>query len=168
MKKEQLKEIPISSFNEEGWLKPPMSVHFNLAILAKGLLIFIMSLASIGKSEQLLEIFFPDKSKLYIAIAMSIPPLVALVLLTLGEVQDYLKTKKILFSICFVQIVIEILLLVYFIINAYRPFESIYLYMLIGYLLVLFLTATSFKTKLYLNQIYLKKGVIEKSDKEAE
>lgn len=165
MDNKRLKEIPINSFNEEGWLKVPLLMYLNLAILAKGLLIFVFSLASRGKSDQLLSIFFPDKALLIIAIGMSIVPILTFILLTISEIQQQLTLKKVLLSICFFQIVIEVLLLIKYIVESYHPFESSYFFVLLGYLLILFLSFTSFETKLFIQQLFKGKGTIEKATK---
>lgn len=167
MNQEYLKKIPLSSFNDEGWLKVPLSIYFNLTILAKGLLLFIMSLASIGKSDQLLTIFFPEKSSLYIALALSVIPLSTIVLFSIGKIQDTIKLKKAAIIICMIQVIIELTLLSFFIYNAYQPFESSYFFILLGYLLILFLTTTSYRNILFVRQILTEKGVIEKKEPQA-
>lgn len=108
MNKEELKKLPLTAFNETSWLKPSLIIFANLIFMAKGILLFIASIASRDGGAKVLNLIYPEQSQLYIAIALSVIPLVTLVMLTIGEVEDYLKVKKALFIACSMQLAAEV------------------------------------------------------------
>ena len=164
-RKEVLKTIPINAFDEDGWLKPPILIYLNLVILAKGLLLFIASLASFSSGDAILELFFPEKAALYLAIALSVIPIFTLAILTLGKLNEYLKIKKGLLMLCVMQIAAELSLLSKSLINEYAPLESTTFQILIAYAVLLGLTFSSKRVKLFLNQFIEGIGLIEDRDK---
>jgi len=159
-----LKSIPLSSFNEEGWLKPPILIYLNLIILARGLLLFLASLASRGQKDSILSVFFPEKSMLYIAIAMSIIPIATLICFTLGKTQSYLNIKRILFILCGLQIIIELFILIQNIPSVLQFHELTSSLFILSYIIILVFSFASTKVKLFLSQLIYGKGVLNQTN----
>lgn len=161
MDKKTLKSLPLSAFNEEGWLKPPLWVYLNLIFMAKGLLIFIASLASRGKGDQILALLYPEKSTLYIAIVLSIIPLATIVSFTLGNLQDNLKFKKILLLLCVAEIFGEISFAIKVLLNDLQPFNTATFKLLVLQLVLLVFAISSTKIRAFFNQITEEKAILK-------
>jgi len=161
MDKKTLKSLPLSAFNEEGWLKPPLLIYINLIFMAKGLLIFIASLASLGQGDQILALMYPEKSTLYIAIALSIIPLATLVSFTLGELQDRLKWKKILILLCVAEVFGEISFMIKVLLSDIQPLGTTTFKLLTVQLILLALVISSKKARAFFNQIIDEKAILK-------
>jgi hypothetical protein len=161
MDKKTLKSMPLSAFNEDGWLKPPVWVYINLIFMAKGLLIFIASLASIGTGDQILAFMYPEKNSLYIAIALSVVPLVTLVSFTLGEIQDKLAFKKVLFILCTAEIAAEVSFALKVILTSTHPLSSSSLKVLALQITLLVFAASSKPVRAFFKQITDEKAILK-------
>ncbi|MBU2891928.1 DUF2919 domain-containing protein [Colwellia sp. D2M02] len=161
MDKKTLKNLPLTAFNEAGWLKPPLWVYINLIFMAKGLIIFILSLASLRTGDQILAVLYPDKNTLYIAIALSVVPLATLVSFTLGEIQDNLKLKKLLFLLCAAEIAGEISFAIKVIAMDSQPLSSPTLKLLIIQVSLLFFAITSKKVIAFFQQITNEEAILK-------
>lgn len=161
MDKKTLKTLPLSAFNEEGWLKPPLWIYINLIFMAKGLLIFIASLASRGKGDQILALMYPEKSTLYIAIALSIVPLITLVSFTLGEIQDRIKLKKVLILLCVAEIFAELSFMVKILLSDMQPLGTTTFKLLVVQLILLALAISSKKVTAFFKQITDEKAILK-------
>jgi hypothetical protein len=161
MDKKTLKKLPLTAFNEEGWLKPPLWIYINLIFMSKGILIFIASLASLKTGDQILALLYPEKNTLYIAIALSIIPLATLVSFTLGEIQDNLKVKKLFFLLCVAEIAGEISFAVRLIAMDSHPFSSSSLKMLVLQVIFLLFAITSKKVIAFFKQIIDEEAILK-------
>ncbi|WP_286233224.1 DUF2919 family protein [Thalassotalea sediminis] len=166
MKKQNLKNIPISSFDNNGWLKPPFLLLINLIYLSKGLLLFIFSLASRQNGGDILSFFYPDKYSLYIAIALSIIPLLTIVSFTIGTIGSNLVLKRVLLSISAVLLLVKWISTANILAEEYKLFSSPAFYTLLVHSILIILALTSYKVKLFIKQFIKKKGFLEQDSTE--
>ncbi len=61
------------SYDKYGWLKPPIWLWFGWIVLIRSVVILIMAGVSREQGTNLLALFYPNHSHLYIAIALSLP-----------------------------------------------------------------------------------------------
>ncbi len=160
MDKKTLKSLPLTAFNEEGWLKPPLLIYINLVFMAKGMLIFIASLASMETGDQILAMLYPEKSALYIALSLSIVPLITIISLSLGEIQDKLKLKKILFLLCVAEIFGELSFAIKVLLSDLQPLATATFKLLVLQLILLALALSSQKVRAFFNQITDEKAIL--------
>ncbi|WP_353516957.1 DUF2919 family protein [Thalassotalea sp. SU-HH00458] len=164
MSKKILQTIPLSSFNDEGWIKPPLLIFVNLAFLAKGLMLFVMSLASRGQGDAILAVFFPQKSSLYIALILSFIPILTLISLTTGKIQSNLIIKRVFLLICILQIFAEFSFLLNVLLNEFHPFGSLTFKVLLFYIFLIAFSANSLQVRLFIKQLIKGKGIIESKE----
>lgn len=161
MKKEELRKLPLTAFNETGWLKPAIIIFANLVFMAKGLLLFIASIASRDGGAKVLNIIYPEQSQLYIAIALSIIPLATLIMLTIGEVEDHLKVKKALFIACAMQLAAEISFSLSQLLEVKHLLNSPQLKVIIVQLTLLALMMFSKRSRAYFEQLSISKALLK-------
>lgn len=161
MNKEELKKLPLTAFNENSWLKPSLIIFANLIFMAKGLLLFIASIASRDGGAKVLNIIYPEQSQLYIAIALSIIPLATLIMLTVGEVEDNLKVKKALFIACSMQLAAELSFLVSQLFEVKHFLNSPQLKVIIVQFILLALLMLSKRSRAYFEQLSQSKALLK-------
>lgn len=161
MDKKTLKSLPLTAFNEGGWLKPPLWVFINLIFMAKGILIYIASIASRGVGDKIMALMYPEKIAFYIALALSIVPLITLISLLLGEIQDKLKLKKVLFILCMAEIFGNISFAVKVLLSDPQPINTTTFKLLMLQLVLLTLAVSSKIVRAFFKQITDKKAILK-------
>ena len=161
MDKQTLKNMPLTAFNEEGWLKPPLLIFLNLIFMAKGALIFIGSLASRSAGDQILALLYPDKTALYISLALSVIPLATIVFLSLGEIHEKLQIKKILFILCVAELAGEFSFAIKVLVTSLDPLSSTTLKLLVVQLILVIFALKSQKVMAFFKQISDEKPILK-------
>ncbi len=161
MDKKTLKSLPLTAFNEEGWLKPPLWIYINLIFMAKGILIYIASIASRGIGDKVMALMYPEKIAFYIALALSLVPFITLVSLTLGKLQDNLKIKKALLLLCIVEIASEMVFAIKFLLSTSQSLYSTTFKLLILQVFLLLFAALSKEVIAFFKQIIDEKAILK-------
>jgi hypothetical protein len=72
--------LPLHCYDHAGRIVPPRSFWWILVFLAKSWLIFIGSVTIRGKESEILAFWYPHKADLYLALALGLPALIAMLL----------------------------------------------------------------------------------------
>jgi hypothetical protein len=72
--------LPLHCYDDAGRIVPPRSLWWMLVFLAKSWLIFIGSVTIRGKESEILAFWYPQKADLYLALALGLPALIAMLL----------------------------------------------------------------------------------------
>lgn len=153
MNEEILKKIPLNAFDEDGWLKLTLYMYINLLFLAKGIVIAIFALVSMGKGNEIINIFYPNVSALYLDMALSIIPIITFISLVRGKMQALVKIKKILLILCFFILIIELTLNLYNVLLERNPMLSMAFQLLIIHVLLLWFSISSPTTRIFIVQL---------------
>ncbi|MEO2280287.1 DUF2919 family protein [Pseudoalteromonas pernae] len=147
-----LRALPFSKFDNDGWLKTPLLVYLNLALLAKGLVLFVAALASRQAGAKVLQTLYPDQHDLYVAIGFSIVPAMLIALFTIGEIKDNAALKKLLLVLCCGLWVYQVMDLSISLSHIYKPLESTNFFALCMHLGALIWLMCSFHARAFLTQ----------------
>lgn len=164
----QLRTLPLSKFDEQSWLKPPMLLFLNLALLAKGALLFVAALASRETGAKVLSAMYPEQQSLYIALILSAVPFVTIVLLTVGNNSDYPKIKRGLFAVCALLWVGQVGQLAFALFHIYKPFGSVNFTLLMLHVIAIATLFSSLYCRAYLLQTIKADKLIPDTEKPAQ
>ncbi|MEP4889253.1 MAG: DUF2919 domain-containing protein [Aliiglaciecola sp.] len=77
--------LPLNHYDEAGRIKPPRFFWWSCLFLAKSYVIFVLSLSNFRDADGLLEIFYPQKSELYIGFGIGGGALLAIIIVAYRE-----------------------------------------------------------------------------------
>jgi len=164
MQQKLLKSIPLHHFDENGWLKPPLVLYLTLLFLSKGLIIAILSLASMRTGAEILSFFYPKMEGLFIAIGYSLLPAITIFLLSATQLKNLTSLKKILLLACLILASVQFSIAMIDIMNE-LPFVSFELLIdLIFYLILAIALMKSGRLKLFIRQFKVGEGLLENKE----
>ena len=77
--------LPLHKYDENGRVKPPLTLMLALVFLARSIVVFIASLSFREDGGLLLSLFYPDKYQFYLSLSSAIPALVLIFLIGFRE-----------------------------------------------------------------------------------